>query len=134
MLAFGYGVPCCYLGKLFGGKGTWMQVLAFVLLASIVSLPIFLLVDAYTVIWQPELIIDFAKFGQAGVTAELFTSEVFRFIHTWYSYTAMAWQGIVTSVGLTVIHRIKWYKSIPGLVAGNAIFTLSLLLIRDTSP
>lgn len=131
VLALGYGLPSYLIGRLLGGSGTWTQVLAFVLLASVVSLPIFLLVDAYTVIWQPELIIEFAKFGQAGVTPDLYTSEIFRFAHTWYSYITMAWQGIVTVIGLAVIHRIKWYKNVPGLVVGSGIFTLFLLLIRD---
>jgi len=43
----------------------------------------------------------------------------------------MGWQGIVTVIGLTVIHRIRWYANIPGIVIGNAILIVFLLLIRD---
>jgi hypothetical protein len=53
------------------------------------------------------------------------------FIRSSYAYFAMSWQGIVTIIGLTVIHRNRWYANIPGIVVGNAIFMVFLLLIRD---
>jgi hypothetical protein len=37
----------------------------------------------------------------------------------------------VTLVGLTIIHRIRWYLNLPGILVGNAIFMAFLLLIRD---
>jgi hypothetical protein len=48
-----------------------------------------------------------------------------------YAYLAMGWQGIATLVGLTVIHRNRWFANIPGIVVGNVIFMVFLLLIRD---
>jgi len=48
-----------------------------------------------------------------------------------YFYIAMAWQGIVTVIGLSVIHRIRWYWTIPGLIAGDVIFFGFLILIHD---
>lgn len=43
----------------------------------------------------------------------------------------MGWQAIVTIIGLTVIHKIIWYKNVPGLIVGNLIFVGFLLLIKD---
>ena len=53
------------------------------------------------------------------------------FIQQSYAYFAMAWQGIVTLIGLTVIHRNRWFANIPGIVVGNVVFVVFLLLIRD---
>jgi len=129
VIAFGFGIPCYFVGKLFGGKGTFSQVIAFVLLASIVSLPIMVAVDALTVIYYPDWVIQFAKYG--GITYSSDTDTAMRFIHAFYSWIAMSWQGIVTIIGLTIIHKIRWYKNILGLVLGFVIFSIFILLIKD---
>jgi len=129
VIAFGFGIPCYFLGKLFGGKGTFSQIIAFVLLASIVSLPIMVAVDALTVIYHPHWVIQFAKYGEITYSSD--TDKIMRFIHVSYSWIAMSWQGIVTIIGLTIIHKIRWYKNIPGLVLGFVIFSIFILLIRN---
>jgi hypothetical protein len=48
-----------------------------------------------------------------------------------HAYIAMGWQGIVTLIGLAVVHGIYWYFNIPGLIIGNRIFIVILLLIKD---
>ena len=53
------------------------------------------------------------------------------FIQQSYAYFAMGWHGIVTLVGLTVFLRNRWYANLPGIVLGNVIFIVFLLLIRD---
>ncbi len=47
VIAVGFSVPCYFLGKWFGGQATFTQILAVVMLASVVSLPIFLFVDIF---------------------------------------------------------------------------------------
>jgi len=131
VIAFGYGLPCYYFGKLFGGKGAFWQVFAFVLLASIVSLPIFILVDAYRFVYLPELVIAFAKHGPAGIAPSAYPNNLVYIIDTSYAYVTMTWQGIVTVAGLSIIHKIRWYKNVPAIVAGSVIFTIFILLIRD---
>ena len=131
VIAFSFGIPCYFVGKLFGGKGTFSQVIAFVLLASIVSLPIMVAVDILNILYDPDWIIRFAKYGENFVPYSEYENKIVWFIEASYAYIAMAWQGVVTIIGLTIIHKIKWYKNILGLVLGNVIFFGFLLLIRD---
>jgi len=129
VIALGFGFPCYWLGKRFGGQATLPQVLAIVMLGSVVSLPVFVLVDL--TLWDPNQVIEFAKTGVATHTYIPGGNWLVWFIQQSYAYFAMGWQGIVTLVGLTVIHRSRWYANIPGIVAGNVIFMAFLLLIRD---
>jgi hypothetical protein len=129
VIAVGFSLPCYYLGKWFGGKATYLQVLAVVMLASVVSLPIFVLVDLF--LWEPNQVIEFAKTGVAVHPYVPGENWLIWFIGQSYAYFAMGWQGIVTLIGLTVVHRNRWYANIPGIVVGNAIFLIFLLLIRD---
>ena len=129
VIAVGFSVPCYYLGKWFGGKATFLQVLAVVMLGSVVSLPIFVLVDLF--LWEPEHIVEFAKTGVATYPYMAGENWLIWFIQQSYAYFAMGWQGIVTLIGLTVIHRNRWYANIPGIVVGNIVFIIFLLLIRD---
>ena len=129
VIALGFSIPCYYLGKWFGGKATFTQVLAVVMLGSVVSLPIFVLVDL--TMYDPKQIIEFAKTGMAVHPYVMGENWLVWFIQSSYAYFAMGWQGIVTIIGLTVVHRNRWYANIPGIVAGNAIFMVFLLLIRD---
>jgi hypothetical protein len=128
-IALGFGIPCYFLGKWFGGKATLIQVLAVVTLASVVSLPIFVLVDL--ALYDPNQIIEFAKTGIAVRPYSPGANWIVWFIQQSYAYIAMGWQGIVTLIGLTVIHANRWYANIPGIVVGNLIFVLFLLMIRD---
>jgi hypothetical protein len=129
VIAIGFSVPCYYLGRLFGGQGTFKQVLAVVMLASVVSLPIFVFVDLF--FWDPAQVIAFAKTGIATTPYIPGESGIQWFVQTTYAYVAMGWQGIVTLVGLAVVHRNRWYANLPGLILGNVVFVLFLLLIRD---
>jgi len=129
VIALGFGIPCYFIGRLFGGKGAFWQVIAFVLLASIVSLPIMVAVDALRVIYYPEWVIQFAKYGEMTYSPD--TNRIVWFIDVSYAWIAMTWQGIVTIIGLTIIHKISWYKNILGLVLGFVIFSIFILLIRD---
>ena len=129
VIALGFGIPCYFVGRLFSGKGTLWQVIAFVLLASIVSLPIMVAIDALRVIYHPDWVIQFAKYGE--ITYSSNTDKIVLFIEAFYAWIAMSWQGIVTIIGLTIIHKISWYNNILGLVLGFGIFVLFLLLIAD---
>lgn len=129
MIALAFGAPCYLFGRLFGGKATFIQVIAVVMLASVVSLPIFLLVD-FTM-YNPNQIIEFAKTGVAvGAYAQGENCFIW-IVQQSYAYIAMGWQAIVTLVGLTIIHKIRWYANLPGLILGNAIFVAFLFMIRD---
>jgi hypothetical protein len=129
VIALGFGIPCYFLGRLFGGKAAFLQVIAVVMLASVVSLPIFVLVDL--TMYNPNQIIEFAKTGLAVHPYIPGESWIPWFIQQSYAYIAMGWQGVVTVIGLTGVHHNRWYANIPGLVVGNAIFLVFLLLIRD---
>ena len=129
VIALGFGIPCYFFGKLLGGRATFLQVIAVVMLASVVSLPIFVLVDL--TMYNPNQIIEFAETGIAVQPYISGKNWIAWFIQQSYAYIAMGWQAIVTLVGLTVIHRIRWYANIPGIIVGNAIFITFLLLIRD---
>ena len=131
IIAFGFGIPCYYLAKIFKGKGSFLQTITVILLSSIVSLPIFIIVDIYILLNCPEIIEIYVKYGSEGFKPEIYNSETFRIIHNAYAYVAMTWQGIVTIVGLKIIHQNKWYTHIPGIVIGNIIFVIFLLLIQD---
>ncbi len=131
VIAFAFGVPCYYLSRLFGGTGSFKQVLAFVLLASVVSLPVFLLVDLYTVVFIPDWVIRFAETGSNFLPFAQVSNKLVWFVETFYSYLAMSWQGVVTIAGLSAIHRIKWYRNLAGLVAGFIVFMTFLMSIRD---
>lgn len=131
VLALGYAIPGFLLGRLFGGQGTFSQTLAAVLLATIVSLPIFIAVDVLTILFEPEWIVRFATYGDNFIPLGEAPNKLMWFIETFYSYVAMTWQGVVTVVGLTVIHRIPWWKNVPTVIAGTGVFVLFLLLIRD---
>ncbi|MFZ5881915.1 MAG: hypothetical protein ACOY0R_21305 [Chloroflexota bacterium] len=128
-IAVGFSLPCYYFGKWFGGKATFSQVVAMVMLGSVVSLPIFVLVDL--TLYDPNQIIEFAKTGVAVHPYIPGENWLVWFIQQSYAYFAMGWQGIVTLIGLTVIHRNRWFANIPGIVAGNVVFVVFLLLIRD---
>lgn len=128
-IAIGFSVPCYYLGKWFGGKATFRQVLAVVMLGSVVSLPIFVLVDL--TLYDPNQIIEFAKTGVAVQPYVAGENWLVWLIQSSYAYLAMSWQGIVTLIGLTVIHRNRWYANLPGIIVGNVVFMAFLLLIRD---
>jgi len=130
VIAFGFGIPCYFLGRLFKGQATFTQVLTVVLLAAVVSLPIVVTVDLLD-LRDPADTVDFAKTGQATHPYEPGESRIAWLIQETYFYVAMTWQGIVTLIGLSVIHRIRWYWNIPGLVAGNIIFFGFLMLIKD---
>ena len=131
VIALGFGIPCYWVGKLFGGEGNFPQVITYVLLASIVSLPIMVIVDVYTITTDPNWIIRFAETGSNFIPYNEYPDKLMWIIEVSYAFVAMAWQAVVTVVGLTVIHKIKWYKNIPGLVIGNIIFVVFLLLIKD---
>jgi hypothetical protein len=129
VIALGFSIPCYYLGKWCGGKADFTQVLAVVMLASVVSLPIFVLVDLS--LYNPEQVITFATTGVAVQPYVTGDNWLVWIIQQSYAYLAMGWQGIVTLIGLTVIHRNRWFANIPGIVVGNGIFMVFLLLIRD---
>jgi len=129
VIALGFSLPCYFLGKWLGGKATFTQVLAVVMLGSVVSLPIFVLVDL--ALYDPNQIIEFAKTGVAVHPNGMGENWLVWFFQSSYAYFAMGWEGIVTIIGLTVIHRNRWYLNLPGIVAGNGIFMLFLLSIRD---
>jgi hypothetical protein len=129
VIALGFSVPCYIIGKWFSGKATFLQVLAVVMLASVVSLPIFILVDI--TMYNPNQIIEFAKTGIAVQPYPPQGNWLPWIIQQSYAYIAMGWQGIVTLIGLSAVHRIRWYKNIPGIVAGNVVFMVFLLLIQD---
>jgi hypothetical protein len=128
-IAIGFSIPYYLFGKWFGGQATLTQVVAMVMLGSVVSLPIFVLVDL--TLYDPNQIIEFAKTGVAVHPYVAGGNWLVWFIQQSYAYFAMGWQGIVTLIGLTVIHRNRWFANIPGIVAGNVIFMVFLLLIRD---
>jgi hypothetical protein len=128
-IAIGFSVPCFYLGRWFSGKATFLQVLAVVMLGSVVSLPIFVLVDL--TLYDPNQIIEFAKTGVAVQPYVAGENWLVWLIQSSYAYLAMGWQGIVTLVGLMVIHRNRWFANLPGIVVGNIVFMVFLLLIRD---
>lgn len=129
VIALGFGLPCLYLGRLFGGKATFLQVLAVVMLASVVSLPIMVTVDL--LFPNPETVYQFAVTGINHNPYQPGDSMIVWVIQQSYFYIGMAWQGIVTVIGLAVVHRIRWYKTIPGIVVGNVLFFAFLLAIRD---
>jgi hypothetical protein len=129
VLAAGFSLPCYYLGIRLGGIATFKQVLAIVMLASVVSLPIFVLVDLF--MWNPQHVIEFAKTGVATQAYLPGENWLDWFIQQSYAYFAMGWEATVTLVGLTVVHRNRWYANIPGIVIGNSIFMAFLLAIRD---
>jgi len=129
VIALGFGIPSWYLSRLFGGKATFKQVLAVVMLASVVSLPIMVSVDL--LLPDPESVYQFAVTGINHNPYQPGESLMIWLIQQTYFYIAMAWQGIVTIIGLSVVHRIRWYWTIPGLLAGNAIFFGFLMLIHD---
>jgi hypothetical protein len=129
VIALGFSIPCYYLGRWFGGRATFMQVLAMVMLGSVVSLPIFVFVDLF--LWDPQNVIEFAKTGVATQPYVAGENWIVWIIQQSYAYFAMGWQAIVTLIGLTVLHGNLWYANLPGLVIGNVIFIAFLLAIRD---
>lgn len=129
VIGLGFSLPCYFLGKWFGGQATLSQVIALVMLGSVVSLPIFVLVDL--TLYDPNQIIEFAKTGIAVHPYIPGENWLVWFIQQSYAYFAMGWQGIVTLIGLTVIHRNRWFANLPGIVVGNVVFMIFLLLIRD---
>ena len=131
VIAFGFAIPSYFIGKLFKGKATLRQVIAFVLLASIVSLPIFVIVDIVTIITDPDWIVRFAKYGENFIPYNEYSNKFFWIVQNSYSYMAMTWQGVVTIIGLSIIHKIRWYKNLPAILLGFGIFFAFLILIRD---
>jgi len=129
VIALGFSFPCYFLGTWFGGRATFLQVLSVVMLASVVSLPIFVLVDL--ALYDPQQIIQFAKTGVAVQPFIPGENRIIWFIQQSYAYVAMGWQGIVTIIGLTVTHRNRWFANIPGLVVGNVVFIVFLIAIRN---
>jgi hypothetical protein len=129
VIALGFGLPCYFLGKWFGGKGTFKQVVAIIMLASVVSLPIMVTVDL--LLPDPESTYAFATTGVALNPYQPGENIILWYIQQSYFFVAMAWQGIVTLIGLTVIQDRAWYLQIPGIILGNAIFFGFLLAIKD---
>jgi hypothetical protein len=82
-------------------------------------------------LYDPNQVIEFARTGVAVHPYIPDENWFVWFIQQSYAYFAMAWQGIVTMIGLTVIHRNRWLANIPGIVMGNVVFVAFLLLIRD---
>ena len=79
----------------------------------------------------PMWIRNTCKYGDNFVPYSEYPNAVVWIIEVSYMYIAMTWQGIVTIIGLTIIHKIRWYKNIPGLVLGTLVFFGFLLLIAD---
>jgi hypothetical protein len=129
VIALGFGLPCYFFGKWLGGQGTFKQVVAIIMLASVVSLPIMVTVDL--LLPNPESTYQFATTGTALNNYQPGENYLIWIIEQSYFFIAMAWQGIVTLVGLAVIHHTRWYLQIPGLVLGNMLFFAFLLAIRD---
>jgi len=96
VIALSFGLPCYYLGKRFGGKATFKQVLAIVMLASIVSLPIMVTVDL--LIPNPEHTYQFATTGSSLNPYQPGENLVLWVVEQTYFYAAMTWQGIVTLI------------------------------------
>lgn len=101
-IALGYVLSCYYIGRWLGGEASFWQVLAFVLLASIVSIPVFIVVDLLTIFYDPDWIIRFAKYGENFIPMNEYDNSLVWVIETWYSAIAMTWQGMVTLVGLII--------------------------------
>jgi hypothetical protein len=131
VIAFGFSVPCYYFGKWVGGKATFAQTLAIILLASAVSLPIMLIVDTLRMVYFPGVVADTVIHGVSSWTMADYPSPLIWFIDKTYAYAAMAWQGVASVIGLAVIHKISWWKNLPGLVVGNALLAVFLMSIRD---
>ena len=129
VLALSLSIPCTFLGQWLGGKASFTTVLAIVMLGSVVSLPIFVFVDLF--MWNPQHVIEFAKTGVATQAYLPGENWLVWFIQQSYAYFAMGWEAIVTLVGLTVVHRNRWYANLPGIVIGNGMFIVFLLLIKD---
>jgi hypothetical protein len=129
VIALGFGMPCYFFSRLFGGKATFLQVVAVVMLASVVSLPVFVFVDVF--LWDPAQVVEFAKTGVAVHPYVSGDNWLIWFVRQSYAYVAMCWQAVVTLIGLKEIHRNRWYWNMPGLVVGNLIFMAFLLSIRD---
>jgi len=89
------------------------------------------IVDVYTIVMDPEWIIRFAETGSNFIPYHEYPDKFMWMIEVSYAFVAMGWQAVVTIIGLTVIHEIKWYKNIPGIVIGNMVFVVFLLLIKD---
>jgi hypothetical protein len=129
VIAMAFGLPCYFLGKWFGGRGSFHQVVAMIMLASVVSLPIMVTVDL--LLPDPESTYQFATTGSALNPYQPGESRILWLIQQSYFFIAMAWQGIVTLVGLAVVHRSRWYLQVPGVLLGNGLFFGFLLAIKD---
>jgi len=131
VIAFGFAIPAYFIGKLLGGKATFKQVIAFIMLASIVSLPVFAIVDIITINIEPDWIVRFAKYGENIVPYSEHPNKFLWITQNSYSYVAMTWQGVITIIGLSIIHKIRWYKNLPAMIIGNGILFVFLILIKD---
>lgn len=129
VIALGFGLPCYFLGKLVGGEGSFKQVVAMIMLASVVSLPIMVTVDL--LLPNPESTYQFATTGTVLNPYQPGENIFIWIVEQSYFYVAMTWQGIVTLIGLAVIHRTPWYLQVPGIVLGNNLFFGFLMVIRD---
>jgi hypothetical protein len=92
VIALGFSIPCYFIGKWFGGKAILTQVLAMVMLGSVVSLPIFVLVDLF--LSDPEQVMIFAQTGVATHPYIPGESWLAWFIQQSYAYIAMGWQPL----------------------------------------
>jgi hypothetical protein len=106
-----------------------LQVVAIIMLASVVSLPIMVTVDL--LMPDPESTYQFATTGVALNPFQPGERRILWLIQQSYFFIAMTWQGVVTLVGLTAVHRSRWYLQIPGILLGNAIFFGFMLVIKD---
>jgi hypothetical protein len=80
---------------------------------------------------DPESTYAFATTGVALNPYQPGENIVLWYIQQSYFFAAMAWQGVVTLIGLAVIHQKPWYLQIPGIVIGNVLFFGFLLAIKD---
>lgn len=126
VLALGFGIPGYFLGRWFGGRATFTQVLAVVLLGAVVSLPILVLVDLFFSLDSAQ-VVEFARTG----TTPPSENWLVRSIQQSYMYLAMGWQTVVILIGLTVVHRNRWFLNLPGIAIGTGVLVVFIWLIRD---
>lgn len=81
VIAVGFSTPCYLIGKRLGGQATFTQVIAVVMLGTVVSLPIFVIVDLFSGIviklsrlpkqaW-PHFLMFLGKIGWSGLFGNL---------------------------------------------------------------
>lgn len=120
--------------RLFHGKGTFIQTLGVLGVASFVpQFVVFALVDTPNALLMPQSIVEFATAGDPTKNVSIYgpPGSFVRQIADSYLYVALIWALVLSALAVGKVHKISFWKALPFVFLGMVWVLLVIILTKD---